>query len=86
MTSTPSRASSSAISSFSCRFMETPGDCSPSRKRGVEDQDAVCRVALRVRVTHAVLLLYLAFRSSLLGMRLGGRHALFPPRGEEKKA
>jgi len=36
-----------------------------------------------------VLLLYLAclstftaYRSSLLGMRLRGRHALFPPRGE----
>jgi len=32
-----------------------------------------------------VLLLYLAFCSSLLVMRLRGRHALFPPRGEEKK-
>jgi len=32
-----------------------------------------------------VLLLYLACRSSLLGMRLRGRHALFPPRGEQEK-
>jgi quercetin dioxygenase-like cupin family protein len=32
-----------------------------------------------------VLLLYLAFSSSLLGMRLRGRHALFPPRGEQKE-
>jgi hypothetical protein len=32
-----------------------------------------------------VLLLYLAFGSSLLVMRLRGRHALFPPRGEQEK-
>jgi len=32
-----------------------------------------------------VLLLCLAFSSSLLGMRLRGRHALFPPRGEEEE-
>jgi hypothetical protein len=32
-----------------------------------------------------VLLLWLAFSSSLLGMRLRGRHALFPPKGEEKE-
>src|SRR5277367_3150473 len=32
-----------------------------------------------------VLLLYLACRSSLLGLRLRGRHALFPPEGEQEK-
>jgi hypothetical protein len=32
-----------------------------------------------------VLLLYLAVASSLLGMRLRGRHALFPPEGEQEK-
>ncbi len=31
ITSTPSRASWCAISSFSCTFSEMPGDCSPSR-------------------------------------------------------
>src|SRR6202049_1233810 len=31
------------------------------------------------------LLLCLAEASSLLGMRLRGRHALFPPRGEQEK-
>ena len=31
ITSTPSRASCWAISSFSCVFSEMPGDCSPSR-------------------------------------------------------
>ena len=32
ITSTPSRASWCAISSFSCLFSEIPGDCSPSRR------------------------------------------------------
>ena len=32
ITSTPSRASWCAISSFSCVFSEMPGDCSPSRR------------------------------------------------------
>ena len=32
ITSTPSRASWWAISSFSWRFSEIPGDCSPSRR------------------------------------------------------
>ena len=32
ITSTPSRASWWAISSFSCLFSEIPGDCSPSRR------------------------------------------------------
>ena len=32
-----------------------------------------------------VLLLFLAFRSSLLVLRLRGRHALFPPEGEQEK-
>jgi hypothetical protein len=32
-----------------------------------------------------VLLLYLAFGSSPLGLRLRGRHALFPPRGKQEK-
>ena len=32
ITSTPSSASASAMRSFSARFMEKPGDCSPSRR------------------------------------------------------
>ena len=32
MTSTPSRPSCCAISTFSCRLSEIPGDCSPSRR------------------------------------------------------
>ena len=31
ITSTPSRASCAAISTFSCLLSEIPGDCSPSR-------------------------------------------------------
>ncbi len=31
MTSTPNAASASAMRSFSARFIEKPGDCSPSR-------------------------------------------------------
>jgi hypothetical protein len=32
-----------------------------------------------------LLLVCLAYAFSLLGMRLRGRHALFPPEGEEEK-
>ena len=86
ITSTPSRASWWAISSFSCLFSEMPGDCSPSRS-------VVSKIMTRSRVVACcrwslmpfVLLLYLAWCSSLLGMRLRGRHALFPPRGEQEK-
>ena len=48
MTSTPSAASARAISSFSAMFMLAPGDCSPSRKRGIKDPDPV-RLGRRCR-------------------------------------
>ena len=54
----------------------------------VEDQDAVgrrCCCCWMLVLMSFVLLLYLACASSLLGLRLRGRHALFPPRGEQKK-
>ena len=41
MMSTPSRSSWRAISIFSWAFSAMPGDCSPSRKRRVEDADGV---------------------------------------------
>src|SRR6266566_169260 len=86
ITSTPRRASWCAISSFSCRFSEIPGDCSPSRRvvSKISTRSASRRCSVGV-VMSFVLLLYLACSSSLLGMRLRGRHALFPPRGEQKK-
>src|SRR5947209_17074658 len=84
ITSTPSRASWWAISSFSCRFREMPGDCSPSRS--VVSKISTRSDSLRVSVVLMPLLLVcLADAFSLLGMRLRGRHALFPPKGEEQK-
>src|SRR5437588_5742502 len=85
ITSTPSRASWCAISSFSCLFREIPGDCSPSRSVVSKIRTRSASVRSRAVLMSFVLLLYLACSSSLLGMRLRGRHALFPPRGEEKK-
>src|ERR1035441_10447519 len=92
MMSTPSRASWWAISSFSCLFNEIPGDCSPSRRvvSKIRTRSASLRppppALLPADVLMSlVLLLYLACSSSLLGMRLRGRHALFPPRGEQEK-
>ena len=76
MTSTPSRESCCAISSFSLVFSEIPGDCSPSR-----------RVVSKM-ITRSSFMSLLSLACSLLfslGLRLRGRHALFPPRGEEKK-
>ena len=76
ITSTPRRASWWAISSFSLVFSEMPGDCSPSR-----------RVVSKMNTRSSVMSL-LRFGLLLLvsvGLRLRGRHALFPPRGEEEK-
>src|SRR5579884_436341 len=86
ITSTPSRASCWAISSFSCVFSAMPGDCSPSR-----------RVVSKIRTRWASSLLVM----SLLWLSTGGRSpcffsvlssrlraaagALFPPKGEEQK-
>src|SRR5215213_4131046 len=76
ITSTPSRASWCAISSFSPVLSEMPGDCSPSR-----------RVVSKMWTRSSVMSPPLAGCSFLspLGSRLRGRHALFPPRGEEEK-
>src|SRR5215212_1931462 len=80
MMSTPSRASCCAISSFSWRLSEMPGDCSPSR-----------RVVSKIRTRSLPALSFMRSLSCLcpvspLGLRLRGRHALFPPRGEEEKS
>ena len=45
MTSTPRRASARATSSFSAEVIVAPGDCSPSRKRRVEDAYVAFRIA-----------------------------------------
>ena len=84
MTSTPSRASWWAISSFSCVFSEMPGDCSPSRS--VVSKISTRLGSLLVRAHVVVSFSVSSFASSRLGLRLRGRHALFPPRGEEKKS
>src|SRR4029079_14955688 len=78
ITSTPSRASWWAISSFSCLLSEMPGDCSPSRK-------VVSKILTRscsLRSTSCSCSLALP---GLLELAAGGRHALFPPKGEKKE-
>src|SRR3954454_13913363 len=80
ITSTPRRASCCAISSFSAVLSEMPGDCSPSRS-------VVSKIS--TRCGSALSMGPAPFPSSFfsgLCLRLRGRHALFPPRGEEKKA
>jgi hypothetical protein len=82
ITSTPRRASCCAISSFSPVLSEMPGDCSPSRS-------VVSKISTRLgswgsAMSSAPVVSSYGFFS--LGLRLRGRHALFPPRGEEKKA
>src|SRR5438874_8593237 len=95
ITSTPRRASWWAISSFSCLLSDIPGDCSPSRREvsKIRTRSACARGARAEPagvdpssvLMSFVLLLYLADAASLLGMRLRGRHALFPPKGEQKE-
>src|SRR3954454_20067492 len=81
MMSTPSRASCWAISTFSCVLSEIPGDCSPSR-----------RVVSKIRTLSSSLracdmsFLSTSRLASPVGLRLRGRHALFPPEGEEEKS
>ena len=82
MTSTPSRASWCAISSFSPTFSEMPGDCSPSRRvvsKMMTRSSGRCSAGLM-----SFLSVWLYLGSFSLGSRLRGRHALFPPKGEEK--
>jgi hypothetical protein len=56
-------------------FSEMPGDCSPSR-----------RVVSKMKTRSSVMsFLLLGCSWVSVGMRLRGRHALFPPRGEEEK-
>src|SRR5207244_2051975 len=69
--------------SFSCRLSEMPGDCSPSRS--VVSKISTRSCSLRSLLVMPLLLLSLACACSLLGMRLRGRHALLPPKGEEKQ-
>ena len=87
ITSTPSRASWWAISSFSCLFSDMPGDCSPSRSVVSKIRTRFARVPCWLRLCrscrHAPFSVSLD-ASSPLGLRLRGRHALFPPRGEQK--
>ena len=92
ITSTPRRASWWAISSFSCLFSEIPGDCSPSRRvvSKIRTRSAASRRSWRClsvgRCSCRVCSFCISLdASSLLGMRLRGRHALFPPKGEQEK-
>ncbi len=99
MMSTPSRASWWAISSFSCLFSEMPGDCSPSRRvvskivracaRPRRRAPSAARPDARLCLSAQNSCRIAPSRSLLhflqVGMRLRGRHALFPPRGEEEK-
>src|SRR6266576_1529362 len=82
MMSTPRRASWWAISSFSCRLSEIPGDCSPSRS-------VVSKIRTRSASLRWVVLMSCSLSVSPVllraGLRLRGRHALFPPKGEEKE-
>ena len=82
ITSTPSRASCWAISSFSCVFSEIPGDCSPSRS-------VVSKISTRFGsspVRHVTpIALELRFFSVLVSRLRAAANALFPPKGEEKK-
>src|SRR3954452_22110267 len=75
MTLTPRRASWWAISTFSAGFSEIPGDCSPSRS-------VVSKMMTRSLIS-APVVSFCSFSS--VGLRLCGRHALFPPKGEEKE-
>src|SRR3954464_4220516 len=81
MMSTPSRASCCAISTFSWVFSEIPGDCSPSRR--VVSKILTLSSSLRAS---GISLLFCASPAFSCGLRLRGRHALFPPKGEEEKA
>src|SRR5689334_22452743 len=84
MMSTPRRASWWAISSFSCLFSEIPGDCSPSR-RVVSKTRTRSFSSLTAGSAMSSSVPFVS-RPFLLGMRLRGRHALFPPKGEEEKS
>ena len=80
MTSTPSRASWCAISSFSVVFSEMPGDCSPSRS-------VVSKISTRFG---SMVVVIPSSRSPTASPRVvcgfAAASALFPPEGEEKKA
>src|SRR4051794_4978761 len=78
MMSTPSRASWWAISTFSGTLSEMPGDCSPSLS-------VVSKILTRLASSLTVFPFGSAPGFSCQ-MRLRGRHALFPPRGEKEKS
>src|SRR3954452_9250957 len=85
ITSTPRRASWWAISSFSALLSEIPGDCSPSRR--VVSKTRTRFSSLRSRSLMPFLFLssqVLPSPNSVCGCC--GRHALFPPKGEEEKS
>src|SRR5690242_5001106 len=84
MMSTPRRASWWAISSFSCLLSEMPGDCSPSR-RVVSKTRTRSFSSLTAGSAMSSSVPFVS-RPFLLGLRLRGRHALFPPKGEEEKS
>ena len=85
ITSTPSRASCWAISTFSCVFSEMPGDCSPSRSV-VSKMWTRSRSADRTDPSSTCsCLLLLRNRMNLVCSRLSRRPAIFPPEGEEKE-
>ncbi len=78
ITSTPRRESWWAISTFSWRLREIPGDCSPSRS-------VVSKIRTRFASSFMPLLPFSALPDLLLGVRLSGRHAQLAPRGEDEE-
>ena len=77
ITSTPSRASWCAISSFSASFSEMPGDCSPSRS--VVSKMMTRSGSMPCSSLGSFLLLGDGFAAA------AAARASFPPKGEEKE-
>ncbi len=79
MMSTPSRASWFAISTFSWRLSEIPGDCSPSRS-------VVSKIFTRLLSSLAMSVPFCALPVFSCARGFSGRHASFPPKGEKEKS
>ena len=83
ITSTPSRASCWAISTFSPVFSEMPGDCSPSRR---VVSKMWTRFASPASFAHAYLLFSSAFDDLSVSSRLPPPSAIPPEGGGEGEA
>ena len=79
MMSTPRRASWCAISTFSWRLSEMPGDCSPSRS-------VVSKIFTRLLSSLGHVVPFFALPRFSCARGFSGRHASFPPKGEKEKS